>query len=344
MSPSVTARPDQAAREATGIATDPVRTLLHRHHTLCSAAVDPLEIAAALEADGITDRVAAEYRHRDVFSLAEELHARAAGDQPEDVARPLGAVTAPSTGCAVRPGRSGWGARGTLAWLWLVGYGLVGDRLLWALLHRGHRLGLHALGGAAAPTALALACVVAPAAWCAHWFTATARRALAGSRSLAEVRARLRPVLLVAVTVFTGLLLGFLWSARSALPPGRTAAPVTAYGAVAALGALLFLARLLAGHGLVRTAVTATAAAALAEALALAVLLAARLPGCGALAWPLDALTRALGPAALPLAACAVPALALVVHAFPALTRASAHWRGDPASASGTGADVPSGA
>ncbi|MEV7087192.1 hypothetical protein AB0O07_15040 [Streptomyces sp. NPDC093085] len=56
---------------------DPVKALLHRHRALCERAVDPLEIAAGLEAHGITDRTAARFRHRDVFSLAEELYARA---------------------------------------------------------------------------------------------------------------------------------------------------------------------------------------------------------------------------------------------------------------------------
>lgn len=55
---------------------DPVKTLLHRHRELCERAVDPLEIAAGLEAHGLTDRAAARFRHRDVFSLAEELYAR----------------------------------------------------------------------------------------------------------------------------------------------------------------------------------------------------------------------------------------------------------------------------
>ncbi|MFD4020298.1 hypothetical protein [Streptomyces sindenensis] len=55
---------------------DPVRTLLHDHRDLCERAVDPLEIAAGLEAHGLTDRTAARYRHRDVFALAEELYAR----------------------------------------------------------------------------------------------------------------------------------------------------------------------------------------------------------------------------------------------------------------------------
>ncbi|WP_257002444.1 hypothetical protein [Streptomyces sp. WZ.A104] len=55
---------------------DPVKSLMHDHRDLCERAVDPLEIAAGLEAHGLTDRTAARYRHRDVFSLAEELYAR----------------------------------------------------------------------------------------------------------------------------------------------------------------------------------------------------------------------------------------------------------------------------
>ncbi|MEF3115863.1 hypothetical protein [Streptomyces chrestomyceticus] len=55
---------------------DPVKTLMHQHRTLCERAVDPMEIAAGLEAHGVTDRTAAGFRHRDVFSLAEELYAR----------------------------------------------------------------------------------------------------------------------------------------------------------------------------------------------------------------------------------------------------------------------------
>ncbi|MFS8198640.1 hypothetical protein ACLVWQ_08110 [Streptomyces sp. CWNU-52B] len=63
-------------------AADPVKALMHRHRELCERAVDPLEIAAGLEAHGVTDRTATRYRHRDVFSLAEEMYARVprAGD------------------------------------------------------------------------------------------------------------------------------------------------------------------------------------------------------------------------------------------------------------------------
>ncbi|SES25210.1 hypothetical protein SAMN04487983_103834 [Streptomyces sp. yr375] len=65
-------------------AADPVKTLMHRHRELCERAVDPLEIAAGLEAHGVTDRTAARFRHRDVFSLAEEMYARVPrdGDTP----------------------------------------------------------------------------------------------------------------------------------------------------------------------------------------------------------------------------------------------------------------------
>lgn len=57
---------------------DPVRALLHQHRELCERAVDPLEVAVGLEAAGITDRTVGRFRHRDVFSLAEEMYARVA--------------------------------------------------------------------------------------------------------------------------------------------------------------------------------------------------------------------------------------------------------------------------
>ncbi|MGW0858363.1 hypothetical protein [Streptomyces sp. NPDC002690] len=75
-----------AARRAPA---DPVRALLRHHRELCEGAVDPLEIAAGLEARGITDRAAARYRHRDVFSLAEELYARV----PRAAAGPVGLLS-----------------------------------------------------------------------------------------------------------------------------------------------------------------------------------------------------------------------------------------------------------
>ncbi|GHF14876.1 MULTISPECIES: hypothetical protein [Streptomyces] len=326
---------DGSAPAPVGIAdapADPVKTLLQQHHALCAGAVDPWEIAAGLEVRGIGDREAAEYRHRDVFSLAEELHARVEhGQQPGTGAPDAESPAAPGHPrgrCAAL--RCGWGAGGTLAWLWLLASGLTGDRTLTVLLHGARGTGVHALLAAAAPAGLALACAVVPAACCAHWFAGRARRALRTSRGLKEFGARVRPALLTAVVLYLGALLLFLWSARSALPADGTAAPagtapVPAYVLVAALGGLLFLARLLASYGRTRAAVHATLAAGAAQAVPLCALLAARLPGCDALGWPVRWAAGACTPAAIPLAACVLPALALLVHAVPALSRASVH-------------------
>ncbi|CAM5474965.1 hypothetical protein SALBM135S_07296 [Streptomyces alboniger] len=68
-------------------AADPVKALMHQHRALCARAVDPLEIAAGLcRAHGLTDRAAARYRHRDVFSLAEEMYARVPRDDDAEFA------------------------------------------------------------------------------------------------------------------------------------------------------------------------------------------------------------------------------------------------------------------
>ncbi|WP_328669065.1 hypothetical protein OG905_14675 [Streptomyces sp. NBC_00322] len=80
---------------------DPVKALMHRHRELCERAVDPLEIAAGLEAHGITDRTAARFRHRDVFSLAEELYARV----------PRGAESADAAGRPARAAQARAGRR-----------------------------------------------------------------------------------------------------------------------------------------------------------------------------------------------------------------------------------------
>ncbi|MFI2671477.1 hypothetical protein ACH5AU_18315 [Streptomyces albidoflavus] len=87
---------------------DPVKALMHRHRELCARAVDPLEIAAALEAHGMTDRTAARFRHRDVFSLAEEMYARVPRHSSDRSAPPASAhpVPEPVTGPAADAGPS----------------------------------------------------------------------------------------------------------------------------------------------------------------------------------------------------------------------------------------------
>lgn len=103
--PAVSARKPTAARRGP---IDPVKTLMHRHRDLCERAVDPLEIAAGLEAHGVTDRTAARYRHRDVFSLAEELYARV-----PTVAGEPGRATAPAPMRDIET-RAAWSLRALL--------------------------------------------------------------------------------------------------------------------------------------------------------------------------------------------------------------------------------------
>ncbi|MFE9608993.1 hypothetical protein [Streptomyces sp. NPDC006012] len=106
---------------------DPVKALMHRHRDLCERAVDALEIAAGLEAHGVTDRTAAHCRHRDVFSLAEEMYVRVPrdSDSPPPPARPAPAGRAAHAGRV----RAGWALRallpGTLCGLTLAGLHLT---------------------------------------------------------------------------------------------------------------------------------------------------------------------------------------------------------------------------
>ncbi|MFJ4710773.1 hypothetical protein [Streptomyces sp. NPDC088785] len=97
--PGTGARASRAAGSRTGqrrSGVDPVKVLMHRHRELCERAVDPLEIAAGLEAHGLTDRAAAHYRHKDVFSLAEEMYARMPRDG--EPGAPATTAPAPTTG------------------------------------------------------------------------------------------------------------------------------------------------------------------------------------------------------------------------------------------------------
>lgn len=357
-------RPPAAARPRRGPA-DPVKALMHRHRELCERAVDPLEIAAGLEAHGVTDRTAARFRHRDVFSLAEELYARVPrGTEPprhdlEPAPQPAGrafrvlrallpgalcaltvtasritvggarlaaiAAGAAAVGAALAyavrrgPLRTGRGAG--LAWtLWLAAYAVAGNGLLDALVAGGPDGGPGGTGGWAADPAAAvgLTLAVAPATWCARLFAVRARRGLATSRGLEEFTGRSRPLLLAAVVLFLAVLAAVLLTGRLAYGHGS-------FASAAAPGALLFLARLLALHGFAPAATAGLRAAACAEAAALALVLAGRLPGCGALARPVTAAVEAGGAGAVPAAVCGVAALALLVRAAAVLTRASAH-------------------
>lgn len=62
---------------------DPVEDLAVRVRPLCGGAVDALQVAAVLESDGVTDRIARDiYGYGDVFVLASEVHRRVPPDPP----------------------------------------------------------------------------------------------------------------------------------------------------------------------------------------------------------------------------------------------------------------------
>ncbi|MFD4373495.1 hypothetical protein [Streptomyces sp. NPDC058486] len=335
-------------------AGDPVKVLMHRHRELCARAVDPLEIAAGLEAQGFTDRTAARYRHRDVFSLAEELYARVPrGHQEPAPSQDVPTPRTPWALAAFAPGAAAGllvpallhldgGARlaaGTAGALGLAGALVLAVRrgplraaatapaarlwTLWllayavagdGLLEQVLRGGPDGAWSLDPAPLLGLALAVAPAAWCAHLFAGRARRRIAASRGLADFAAGTRAWLLAAVLLHLAALTALL--ALTGLTAGALA-----------LGALLLIARLLTVHGHPETAAAALAAACAAEALGLASVLASRLPlpGFDALAVPVRTAVDAWGPGALPALVCGAAALGLLAHATGALTRASAH-------------------
>ncbi|MET9254262.1 hypothetical protein [Streptomyces sp. NPDC003717] len=353
-------------------AVDPVKALLHRHHDLCERAVDPLEIAAGLEAHGVTDRTAARFRHRDVFSLAEEMFARVPRDGDDGAPAPASAPPAPPARLAWLPlallpgvlcaatvaalrltdGRPRLIAALTGAlvvalalrvllrhgplqastrlggpWAcWLVGYALLGDGLLDAALSGGPD-GLpdgtaHGDWPVTLAPVLGLALGCAPAAVCAHLFAARARHRLTASRGLADFATSVRPLLLGVFALYLAALTALL------VPAGALLGESAGLPQALTLGALLLLARLLTVHGHPHAPARVLTAAATAEATALAALLAGRLPGCGFLAAPVEALVAAGGPGAVPTTACGAGALLLLGHASRRLTRASAHAPG----------------
>lgn len=133
---------------------DPVKSLMHRHRELCERAVDPLEIAAGLEAHGVTDRTAARYRHRDVFSLAEELFARVPGVAGE----PVGASFAPAHDIETR---AAWSLRALLPGAACLTT-FVTLRLTEGALDGGTRLAIGTGGGLLALIGLSLALRTGP--------------------------------------------------------------------------------------------------------------------------------------------------------------------------------------
>ncbi|EMF54467.1 hypothetical protein SBD_4135 [Streptomyces bottropensis ATCC 25435] len=336
---------------------------MRRHRDLCERAVDPLEIAAGLEAHGVTDRTAARFRHRDVFSLAEEMYARVSRDGEESTAR--------------EPVQRAPGARGGWAVLALLPGALCAAAVVGVRLTHGQpRLAVAAVGALAVALGLRVALGRGPlrapsdaAGRTRAWTCWLVAYALLGDGLLAAgldggphgpwplaVAPMLALSLSCAPAVWCAGLLGA--RARRKLAASRGLAEFadsvkplilgvfalhlcalaallalcgevlhepSGYAGAGALGALLLPARLLIAHGAAQASVVALRAAALAEALALGTVFASRLPGCSFLAVPVEAVVDIWGAGAVPALVCGTAALVLLVHATRTLTRASAH-------------------
>ncbi|WP_193097144.1 MULTISPECIES: hypothetical protein [unclassified Streptomyces] len=338
---------------------DPVKVLLHRHRDLCERAVDPLEIAAGLEARGLTDRTAARFRHRDVFSLAEELYARVprGDDRPRPVrarerdtapppARWFPATLLPGAAACLTtaaqtyttgPVRPAVTAAGLLALAVAVGASLrhgplrAPGRTPFALTAWTVLLLAYAAYGDGLLDQLVRGGLHAP------WPPATgpllglalAVPAAAACTRLFAVRAGQRLAASRGLDDFAArarpLLLAVValqLAAVTGLALLAGLVPGTVPGALAptvALGVLLFTARLLAVHGYGGAAAAGLGAACAAEALACASLLVARLPLPG-----FDVLDRPVRMAVATWGTGTVPAAACGVAALALLAHATA--------------------
>ncbi|MEV0093555.1 hypothetical protein [Streptomyces sp. NPDC050738] len=326
---------------------DPVKALMHRHRELCERAVDPLEIAAGLEAHGVTDRTAARFRHRDVFSLAEELYARV--PRPDDAAAPdpvpqpgpavphaplygllPGVVTAAAVaGVHLTHGEARLGviAGGAIGLSLAMGFTLrrgplqVRGRIvpatrlyvLWLLAYTVYGptlLDQLITGGPDGPWPMTSGPLLA---------LALAVAPAAWCAWLFSTRARRKLATSRGTGEFaahTRPLLLLTTALHLALLTGLLLLTQSLTPANLALGAALQLARLLTVHGFPDGPAAVLAAVCAAQVLAAAAALISRLPGCGFIE---------TGAAAIPVVAVTAAALALLAHAATALTRASAH-------------------
>ncbi|UUU24781.1 hypothetical protein [Streptomyces sp. DSM 40750] len=354
------ATPEPAPRRG---AVDPVKALMHRHRELCERAVDPLEIAAGLEAHGVTDRTAARFRHRDVFSLAEEMYARVSREGEESTERgpvpsapgarggwavlallPGALCAAAVTGVRVTDGQprlvtATFGALAVALGLRVAlgrgplrtPPGTTSRTRVWTCWLIAYALlgdGLLAAGldgGPHGPWPLATAPVLALTLACAPATWCAHLLSVRARRKLAASRG-----LAEFADSMKPLILGVFALHLCALAAllslcGAVLDESAGYAGAGALGALLLLARLLTAHGFTHAPAVALRTAALTEAIALATVFASRLPGCSSLAAAVETVVGARGPGAIPALVCGATALVLLVHVIRTLTRASAH-------------------
>ncbi|MFG2502478.1 hypothetical protein ACGFSB_30235 [Streptomyces sp. NPDC048441] len=356
--PGVDARPVRRG------AVDPVKALMHRHRELCERAVDPLEIAAGLEAHGVTDRTAARFRHRDVFALAEEMYARMPRDEEErgvPLALPSSGAPALPTGwalLALLPGAvCGLAAAGlelsegrARVAVGLGGVLAVGVALRMTLRYGPLRSAHHVVratrawvcflvayallgdglmraavaGGPDGPWAPSTAAVLGLSLAVAPGMWCARLFTVGARRRLSRSRG-LAEFTASARPLLVGVVALYLCALGALLAGAGALYGVPTPAGAGALGALLLLSRLLSSYGCWRAPVLMLGAAGAVEGVSLATVFAGRLPGCGWVASPVEGAVQALGPGVVPVVACGVAAGVLLLHSLRVLSRASAH-------------------
>ncbi|MBO0514537.1 hypothetical protein, partial [Streptomyces beijiangensis] len=303
-------------------------------------------IAAGLEAHGVTDRTAARFRHRDVFSLAEELYARvphtddATAHEPGPDAQPEshaplfgllpGAATAAAAaGVHLTDGETRIAviAGGTVAVTLAMGFTLRRGPLhapgrivpatrlyvLWLLAYTVYGptlLDQLIRGGPDGPWPMTSGALVALALAVAPAAWCARLFSTFARRKLATSRGtdEFAAHVRPLLLLTTALHMGVL-TVLLLLAQSLTPANL-------ALGTALYLARLLTVHGFPDGPAAALAAVCAGQVLAAAAVLTGRLPGCELVG---------TGAAAIPVVAVTAAALALLAHAAATLSRASAH-------------------
>ncbi|WP_329567364.1 hypothetical protein [Kitasatospora sp. NBC_01266] len=316
-----------------GAGADPVRELMAEHRELCERATHPLEIAAVLEEAGLGPAAAARYRHADVFSLAEELFARVPRKPADGHEPPPGAPVAAMASADAPVSAPGW-----RRWCW-AGGALLGALLLPLVTVLGDSGSAAGPAAGRGPSRVGTAAALVLAAWAAsraadraaRWVRHAGRLQLRTAGTLAQFRARMRPVLPVALGLHLAVLALTSFTAIAVLTaiaprPGPGAAGgllqaviqragPTQWAAQAALGLLIAIAAALRRCGRYGAA--------------LAGLLAADGLGAGLSALRCCGLLPAgwmATPGALTALATGLVAAVLLPYAWVALGRPQAYW------------------
>jgi hypothetical protein len=221
---------------------------------VCASAVDPLEVAAALEFEGMSDRSARErYAMPTVFALAEEMYWRVPRQPAEPV--PVATQRGGIGRSALRGRRRGWTG---------LAFGLLAPALVLVPVLPGPRTDTGAgTADAAAAVALAAVCLslsMVAAEWCVSSYRRRIRRLLRSTHRLGGFGWWARLALLQAVGQYLTVALVLVIAVGPSVT--RLDRPtLTALVSFLTLGCAMFVSRLLLAHDCGPATVLACAAA-----------------------------------------------------------------------------------